>query len=55
MEKYTNYEISSISGTHKRLYIIMVVIYCYLKIEIDKILKFQVNNYTGFEITVSLF
>ena len=53
--KYTNKYTSTSMQTMKqwkylavleflRLYVIMVVIYCYLEREIDNILKFHINN-----------
>ena len=37
-----------------RLYIVMVVI-CSLEKDIDKVLQFHLNNFSFFEISVSLF
>ena len=49
--KYTNKYTSTIKQwkylavlEFLRLYVIMVVIYCYLEREIDNILKFHINN-----------
>ena len=38
-----------------KLDIMMVVVYCYLEREYDKVLKFQMNNFPFFEISASLF
>ena len=38
-----------------KLDIMMIVVYCYLEREYDKVLKFQMNNFPFFEISASLF
>ena len=40
---------------HWRLYIIIAVIYCYLKRANEKVLKFHMSNSTYFEVSASLF
>ena len=55
MKHTNNKQLNIVILKYVRLYIVMVVIYCYLEKDKDKDLKFHMSNFAYFEINTSLF
>ena len=55
MKHTNNKQLYIVILKYVRLYIVMVVIYCYLEKDKDKDLKFHMSNFAYFEINTSLF